>query len=204
MIQIRYLSRATEPMSADDLLALLEQCSRNNTKNGITGMLIYGNETFLQALEGDEDLVDALIEKIGRDPRHKDMQILERKPVEARRYADWSMGFARISGEEIQSIEGLEHFDQKDFTSDYLAQHGEVVDALMDHYRGPFWNPLVRELDAQDKAVEKLKKTLASTQRNVAVASLMLESVIDASRKGALREEHVRLCQSALDTLRRG
>jgi hypothetical protein len=202
MLQIRYISRAAEPMSAEKLLALLQQCLANNVRNGVTGMLLYGNETFLQALEGDEKVVDDLVEKIRKDPRHDNIQLLQRKPIEVRQYSDWSMGFKRISDHELQHIEGLRNFGERDFTLDYLVQNGDVVEALMDHYRKPYWDPLVRELDAQDKVLEHLKRTLTSTKRSVEVASLMLESVVDASRDGKLSEEHLRLCQSALDTLR--
>ncbi|NJL69398.1 MAG: BLUF domain-containing protein [Microcoleus sp. SM1_3_4] len=105
MIQITYISCATEPMSAEKLLELLQQCLKNNARNGVTGMLLYGNETFLQALEGDEKAVDDLFEKIRIDPRHSHIQILKRKSIECRQYSDWRMGFKRISDQEINQIE---------------------------------------------------------------------------------------------------
>jgi hypothetical protein len=54
MIQISYLSQASAPMSADQLIALLMQCRTNNAERGLTGMLLYGNGTFLQVLEGED------------------------------------------------------------------------------------------------------------------------------------------------------
>ena len=53
MIQISYLSRASEAMSAEALLALLMQSRKNNVARNLTGMLLYGNGTFLQVIEGD-------------------------------------------------------------------------------------------------------------------------------------------------------
>ena len=202
MIQISYISRAAEPMPADKLLALLQQCLANNVRSGVTGMLVYGNETFLQALEGDDQPVDDLVAKISKDPRHTNIQLLHRRPIERRQYSDWTMGFKRISDHELQQIEGLRNFGERDFNFDYLIKHDDVVEALMDHYRKPSWDPLLRELDAQDKVLQHLKKTLTSTRRNVEVASLMLESVLDASRDGQLSEGHLRLCVQALNTLR--
>ena len=202
MIQITYISHATEPMSAEQLIALLQQCLTNNVSNGVTGMLLYGNDTFLQALEGDEKAVDDLVEKIRKDPRHTNIQFLHRRTIERRQYSEWSMGFKRVSDSELQQIEGLRNFGERDFNFEYLLQHDNVVEVLMDHYRKPYWDPLVRELDAKEKVVEHLKKALTHTRGCVEVASLMLESVVDAGRKGSLNEGHLRLCESALNSLR--
>ena len=202
MIQITYISHATEPMTAEQLIALLQQCLKNNVSNSVTGMLLYGNETFLQALEGDEKAVDDLVEKIKKDPRHTNIQFLHRRTIERRQYSEWSMGFKRVSDSELQQIEGLRNFGKKDFNFEYLLQHDNVVEVLMDHYRKPYWDPLVRELDAKERVVEHLKKALTHTRGCVEVASLMLESVVDAGRKGSLNEAHLRLCESALNSLR--
>jgi hypothetical protein len=202
MIEITYISRATKPMEAEQLLALLQQCLKNNASEGVTGMLLYGNETFLQVLEGEDEAVDGLVEKIKNDPRHSNVQFLHRRPIERRQYADWSMGFKRVSDSEIQHIEGLRNFGERDFNFEYLLQHEDVVEVLTEHYRKPYWDPLVRELDAKEKVVEHLKKALTHTRGCVEVAALMLESVVDASRKGSLSEGHLRLCESALNSLR--
>jgi hypothetical protein len=202
MIEITYISHATEPMSAEQLIALLQQCLTNNGSNGVTGMLLYGNETFLQALEGDEKDVDDLVEKIRKDPRHTNIQVLHRRTIERRQYSEWSMGFKRVSDRELQHIEGLRNFGERDFNFEYLLQNDNVVEVLMDHYRKPYWDPLVRELDAKEKVVEHLKKALTHTRGCVEVASLMLESVVDASRKGSLNDGHLRLCEAALNSLR--
>lgn len=135
MIEISYISTATSAMSTQDLLALLQQSRKNNADNGVTGMLLYGNGTFLQVLEGDERAVDALIANIRKDPRHTNLKMLHRKTVERRQYSDWSMGFKRISDKELQNVEGLRDFSENDFSHNYLSQHIAVVQSLMDHFR---------------------------------------------------------------------
>jgi hypothetical protein len=47
MLRITYVSAESKQLTADDLLAILVQCNKNNQENRITGMLIYGNGTFL-------------------------------------------------------------------------------------------------------------------------------------------------------------
>jgi hypothetical protein len=61
MIQIYYISSATAPMSTSDLLQLLRQCRDNNASRSVTGMLLYANGTFLQVLEGPDQVIDDLV-----------------------------------------------------------------------------------------------------------------------------------------------
>lgn len=202
MIQATYISSAAQPMTTEQLLALLQQCLANNAGDGVTGILLYGNGTFLQALEGEADVVDRLYEKIQRDPRHTNVTLLTRRTIERRQYAEWSMGFKRVSDHELQQIEGLRDFSARDFNAGYLTQHAAVVEGLMDHYRTPYWDPLVRELDEQGKTISTLKNRLAHARGCVEIAALVLESIAAASRSGSLGEDHVRLCDLALDRLR--
>jgi len=97
----------------------------------------------------------------------------------------------------------LSEFREKDFNFDYLIEHEAVVETLMDRFREPHWDPLIRELDAKDKVIEHLKKALTHTRGCIEIASFVLENVTEASRSGRLDEEQLRLCQSALETLRR-
>jgi Sensors of blue-light using FAD len=199
MIQITYVSRATEPMKAEQLLALLQQCLTNNAVNGV---MFYGNETFLQAIEGDADVVDRLLESIRRDLRHKELQVLRRRPIEQREYQNWGMGFMRVSTDELRQVPGLGDFGKGDFNLMYLVQHQTIAQNLLQHYRDFGADPLKRELDAKDQLIERQRQALTRARGYVEVASLMLESVTEASRKGSLTESHLRLCEAALDSLR--
>jgi hypothetical protein len=203
MIQTAYVSRAAETMTQEALLSLLQQCLANNESSGVTGMLLYGNDTFVQVIEGEEAVLDAVIDRIRKDPRHSKIHFLYRKPLERRQYADWSMGFKRISAQDLQAIGGLSEFRAKDFNFDYLIEHEVVVETLMERFREPHWDPLIRELDAKDKVIEHLKKALTHTRGCIEIASFVLENVSEASRSGRLDEEQLRLCESALATLRR-
>ena len=53
LYQIVYLSTATEPFSKAQLMELLEGSVRRNTVAGITGLLLYRDGAFMQALEGE-------------------------------------------------------------------------------------------------------------------------------------------------------
>ncbi len=179
MIQVSYISSANKSMSTDELLQLLQECRENNAKLGITGMLLYGNATFVQVLEGEEKPINDLLAKIRRDPRHSNVHLLNRKQIDRREYADWSMGFKRVSGEELKSVEGLRDFFEKDFNSEYLAQHGNVVQSLMDHFRKDRLKAIGQEelsVDEEDRLINILHRTIRGAVRVLAV--LMVLTII--------------------------
>lgn len=202
MIRVTYLSQASSPLSADGLLELLDQCHRNNTAKGLTGMLLFGNGTFLQSLEGEKSVVDPLVDRIAKDPRHRDMKILRRDDITERQYSEWSMGFERVTESTLETIPSLRNFGLRNFNPDYLSQHGEVVDTLLDRHRAPHWDPLVRELDARDKLIKDLRSELASARNDAEMAALVLEMVTEVAKEGRLDDAHLEICRSTLRSLR--
>ncbi len=179
MIQISYISSATEPWSTQELLRLLQQCRENNAGNGVTGMLLYGNETFLQVLEGEEKVINDLVDKIRTDPRHTNVQILHRRTIQRRQYSDWSMGFKRVSDKELQHVEGLRDFGEKDFNADYLIQHGSVIQSLMDHFRNKRFRTISQSelgLDEGDRMINVLHRIIRGAVRVLAV--LMVVTIL--------------------------
>lgn len=202
MIQVTYVSQTREPMGAEQLLDLLMQCRENNEQNDITGMLLYGNGTFLQVLEGDDGVVDALVAEILDDPRHANIEVLDRKSVEQRDYAEWSMGFDLVSNEGLREIEGLRDFGAAKFNFDFLVGNGPVVQSLVEHYREPHFDQVMGELDAQERVIRHLRGALKDMRNRAQVARLALASVVQASRDGAPSDSLIRLCESALEGLR--
>ncbi len=203
MIQVSYVSRTSQPMSSEELLELLLECRKNNRAKNVTGMLLYGNGTFLQAIEGEEETIDGLLEVIKSDPRHERFQLLHRKPIERREYADWSMGFDRVDGDSAKDIEGLANFAPDDFNFDYLTGHEPIVDKLLQHYREPHWEQVIGELDAKDRVIRHLEEALKQVRDRAQIARLALEGVTDAARRGESTESLLELCESTLDALRR-
>lgn len=93
-----YRSEATRP--TDSLLALAEllgEAQHNNARDGLTGALAVHEGRFLQVVEGPSGMVDRLERRLARDPRHRDIVVLGRHPIETRAFADWSMASARIT-----------------------------------------------------------------------------------------------------------
>ena len=202
MIRVTYISQESSPLSADDLLGLLSQCHRNNTARGLTGMLLFGNGTFLQSLEGEQEVVEPLMRKIAADPRHKAIKVLRQDTIQSRQYADWSMGFERVTEKTLADIPGLRDLGLRNFNAEYLGSHGEVVDTLLERHRAPHWDPLVRELDARDKLIKDLRSGLARARSDVEMTALVLETVVEVAKDGRLDDAHLELCRTTLRALR--
>lgn len=93
MHHIIYLSWATVPFTNAQLLGLLKLARRRNTELAITGVLFYGNERFLQVLEGERQAVQGLYESIRRDPRHQNIITYVDAPATQRAFPEWGMAF---------------------------------------------------------------------------------------------------------------
>ena len=121
MFSLTYVSSAVTPFSPRQLRDLLAVCRENNRRRDITGMLLYKDGNFMQALEGDEEAVLGLHTIIAGDPRHRGLITLLQGPTQDRQFARWSMGFQDLSGDAGRP-EGYDEilnvpFTGKEFTS---------------------------------------------------------------------------------------
>lgn len=99
MYQIVYTSTASQDFSAAELKKLLVRARLRNKEAGVTGMLVFHDGTFLQALEGDKRAVTDIFLRIEKDPRHRNIAVLHRGAgAEGRAFGDWSMGYADFTG----------------------------------------------------------------------------------------------------------
>lgn len=107
MLQLIYASAATVHFSEDDLVELLRIARVNNSKVGVTGMLVYQDGAFLQILEGEEEAVRQVYEKIEGDARHNNVKLLLRSEIEERSFGEWQMGFFDATGEQLECFPGF-------------------------------------------------------------------------------------------------
>lgn len=78
---------------ADEIESILASSRRNNSSVAITGALIFNSGIFAQVLEGTRFDIEATFERIQRDERHGEVQVLAFAPVRSRTFPSWSMGF---------------------------------------------------------------------------------------------------------------
>lgn len=70
----------------------MQQSRKNNPALGITGMLCFANEIFIQVIEGGRDQVCELFNVIVRDDRHVGVRMLIYEEISERRFGNWTMG----------------------------------------------------------------------------------------------------------------
>ena len=92
-----YTSRARLDLGDDDLAAIHQTARHLNALDGIAGLLLFDGSRFLQIVEGAEDAVDNLVERLRMDPRHSAFEVRDERLVERRSFPDWSMELVRVS-----------------------------------------------------------------------------------------------------------
>ena len=101
-----YQSTATFPLSDAALEALLTQSRAWNTAHQLTGVLLYCENNIIQVLEGTQDEVEYIFERIAQDVRHRDIFKLADGPIAQRNFSQWSMGFKAVHSEDLQYLAG--------------------------------------------------------------------------------------------------
>jgi hypothetical protein len=112
---------------ASEVEAILAASRRNNVAAGVTGALIFNQGMFAQVLEGALHQVEATFERIQRDDRHGQVQVLALDAVAHRAFPNWSMAFIG------RSREGQDLFGHLGAASGFEAPRlqGERVFAVM-------------------------------------------------------------------------
>ncbi len=92
---ITYISRSTSPEdSIDDVLRnIVETAKIRNKARGITGVLFYVDQRFVQFIEGENEQLKILLQEIYTDSRHKDVLVIIDEPVYEREFKDWNMDY---------------------------------------------------------------------------------------------------------------
>lgn len=95
--QVLYRSRATVPLSEEEMQQLLDASRRYNVENRVTGLLLYSAGHFVQVLEGPEEAVRDLYATIQQDARHTQVVTVSAGPTAERHFAGWSMAFGHAA-----------------------------------------------------------------------------------------------------------
>jgi len=127
LVRLLYASRAVDS-SAPAIEAILAQSRAHNTSCGITGILCYGGGVFLQAIEGGRVAVSDLYGHIQRDPRHKDVVLLDYEEISERRFGGWTMGQVNLT--KVHSSILLRYSERPEL--DPYAVSGKVSLALLE------------------------------------------------------------------------
>lgn len=98
MLSLVYVSSASRALDEEDLATLLAAARANNERSGVTGLLLYNDGNFMQALEGPDDAVKSTFDRIRRDARHHGVLLLLKEQIDERRFPNWSMSIKNVHG----------------------------------------------------------------------------------------------------------
>ncbi len=100
-----YQSNEVQPLTSEGIMDILRTSRLHNKANNISGMLLYNNGRFTQIIEGEKSVIRGLKEKIGSDPRHKDITTVFEGIREDRVFAQWSMAFHNPTREQVELLD---------------------------------------------------------------------------------------------------
>lgn len=107
LCRLIYGSTARADLAYPELKDIMEKSEKNNTPVGISGMLCFGNEKFLQILEGERQVISATYERILQDERHYNSQIIEFIEIESRLFTQWSMKVVQMGEQFPKKVKEL-------------------------------------------------------------------------------------------------
>lgn len=128
LVRLLYSSRSTEPVTPELIESVLAQSRARNPALGVTGILCWGGDVFMQVLEGGREAVNELYNRIVRDDRHRCVQILQYEEIHERRFAHWTMGQVNLA--KINAAVLLKHAEKP--VLDPYAVSGRASMALLE------------------------------------------------------------------------
>ena len=141
MYSLIYMSVAKEAMQQEDIDEILGQSRYNNNHDGITGCLAYIEgqsdqeqfHRFIQILEGREDKIADLFERIQRDRRHSQVTLVVHGPIQARNFESWQMRFEQIDLDQSPALKEFFEIDPL-----VLSMEQDINDHLLLHFLKSF------------------------------------------------------------------
>jgi hypothetical protein len=112
LIRVVYISAASKLMSQAELDELLSTSRTNNTAVNVSGLLLYHDGSFFQVLEGAEQAVQSVLDRIRRDRRHSSLITLDKSAVGSRGFSSWSMAYVPFAGLSAMQQEGFRDLTQ--------------------------------------------------------------------------------------------
>lgn len=135
LYQLVYISRITSaglsnPSTLNDIS---EVAIEHNQANNITGILCYGNGCFLQCVEGSEQVLTNLKNRLLVDDRHKELEILDFSDITARRFSGWSLRSITLERWMIKEpkLKKLMPFKPYDWAK---SEWQQFLDVVQDYY----------------------------------------------------------------------
>jgi hypothetical protein len=131
LIQLIYVSTATNELNDKEIRQILDSSIRHNTPQEVTGLLLYSHGSFMQVLEGEETAVDETMSRIKKDPLHHSILVMTRSPITVREFGTWAMAFRGIKAPDSATWPAYAPFFERGFNARLIdATPGVALEIL--------------------------------------------------------------------------
>lgn len=96
LAQLSYVSRPAADTNIEQARELVRGAAARNKHLWVTGLLVFRSDLFCQVLEGERSVISALFQKIAKDDRHTDVELVGLECVGRRGFPSWSMGYLSL------------------------------------------------------------------------------------------------------------
>ena len=128
----------------DEIEDIVTGSTKRNARLGIRGALLFTEKHFAHLLEGPEAAIDELMTSVERDPRHDQVTIIERKPIDGYRFPDWALAYWGDASYMDQKIASILHKRDLVNKAGQTAQLFELIHRLAQEshdLKGPIGRP---------------------------------------------------------------
>ena len=88
---------------------------------------------FLQIIEGEQDVIEDLFQRLNNDTRHKNIKMILDRSVESRLFSNWAMGCADFDEPELSMLPGIRtDLSNPEVIEDLIIHLPEIADFLLD------------------------------------------------------------------------
>ncbi|MBF0257014.1 MAG: BLUF domain-containing protein [Gammaproteobacteria bacterium] len=136
LIRLVYVSTSTRPIVESELIHILEVARKRNSRQAVTGILLYSGGRFFQVLEGEEADVMDIYHDIAGNPKHRAPIILTQEEISERAFGDWSMAYRHVDSEvDKKSLDGYCEFLDRDMPREEFSKVANNIIDLIYQFR---------------------------------------------------------------------
>ena len=127
----------SEDERKEEVSKILAVARTKNEQQGITGALVVWEDSVVQTLEGDESSIRSLYEKIQRDPRHENVEVVD-ESTGNRAFGRWSMAWISDDDQPDLPLNPRQHEKSSgiQFAQFSSPEEDAAVRAMRDRVRG--------------------------------------------------------------------
>ena len=109
LYEVLYVSTLASNTPISAIAGISRHARVANDTRQVTGLLVFDGIRFCQQFEGSKQQTMLLIEKIKRDSRHTNIEILHHGELAERRFRTFRTGYSVV--DDVDALEALEQLD---------------------------------------------------------------------------------------------